>query len=57
MTVIDATSGMVNELAEPRWDLLSTIPLQDGGSGETSSSETTDESKESEEERGGIVVP
>ena len=51
-----ATSGIVRECADPS-DLTSGAPLQNGGSGEASSSERDEESRESEEDRGGIVAP
>ena len=51
------TSGMARELADAKGDLLLVTPLHEGGSGDTNSSETDEESKESEERRGGMEVP
>ena len=53
----EGISGIVKELADARGDLLFPTLLHEGGSGETNSSETEDESKESDEERRGRVAP
>ncbi len=49
-------SGINIELADAR-DLLSLTSPTEGGSGDTNSSEIEDESRESDEESGGIVEP
>ena len=49
-------SGIARELADAR-DLMSPASRTDGGSGDTSSSEMEEESRESEEDSGGMVEP
>lgn len=49
-------SGIDRELADAR-DLLSLASPTKGGSGDTNSSETEEESRESDEDSGGIVEP
>ena len=49
-------SGIAREWADTK-DLLSPTSPVGIGSGDTNSSETDDESRESDDERGGMVVP
>ena len=49
-------SGIDKELADAR-DLLSLTSPTEGASGDTSSSEIEEESRESDEDSGGIVEP